>query len=82
MNESDQILGIVGHQAMSRLVAQYGGQKVYIPKHMPVPGRDERIIRIFSDALNDGSTCRNAYKQAASQEGLSVRHVQRIVAAS
>jgi hypothetical protein len=67
---------------MQDLIDEFGGQQVYIPKTMPDPSRNQRIITIFSESLKSGSTCMNAYQRAADEEGLSLRRVQEIVASA
>jgi hypothetical protein len=65
---------------MAKLVKHYGGERIYIPRQVPDPERDETIRQMYVSALRQGSTCMNAYASAAEPYDLSVRRVQQIVA--
>ena len=79
MTESERILQIIGHDAMSDLCREFGGETIYIPKHPPTPERDRIIYREFTTRLNEGTTCMNAYESVAEEYGISRRQVMRIV---
>jgi len=78
---SSRILRAIGPDAMQKLVNEFGGQQIYVPLAVPEPGRDDNILRLFSESLKVGSTM-NAYQRCADQSGLSVRRIQKIVARS
>ncbi len=78
---SSRILRAIGADAMQRLVNEFGGQQIYVPITVPEPGRDDNILRLFSESLKAGSTM-NAYQACSDQTGLSVRRIQKIVARS
>ena len=80
MYEKRSLISVLGEDAMRRLVAEYGGELIYVPQHMPVPDRDERIREQFTSALQAGGTCMSSYTECAEVYGLSVRRVQEIVA--
>ena len=71
---------VIGNEAMEKLCAAFGGERIYIPKRVPVDGRDERIKEEFIEHLHKGATCMSAYNMIAHQYSLSTRRVQMLVA--
>jgi len=82
MNQAEHILSLIGKDAFQKLVNHYHGQHLYMPHQVPDPTRNNVIITLFSESLNDGATCMSAYQRCAEESGMSLRQVQRIVAAS
>jgi len=78
MKESERILRIIGKDCMQKLVDEYGGTNIYIPKMVPIPDRDSMIKFDLSESLKQGSTCMNSYKQLAEDYGLSPRRIREI----
>ena len=68
---------LIGEQNAEKLCAMYGGELVYIPKGKQTDY--EKIQNTFTELLQIGATCMNAYESIATQENLSVRRVQQIV---
>ena len=79
MTESERILHIIGKDCMQKLVDEYGGTNIYIPKMVPIPDRDSMIKSSFEESLKAGCTCMNSYEQLAEDTGLSLRRVREIV---
>ena len=79
-NISQDLFNILGADAMQRLVDQFGGRRIYIPKHVPDPARDGKILVIFSESIKSGASCMSSYERCAEETKLSVRRVQQIVA--
>ena len=78
MTESKRLLNCIGEDAMDRLCREFGGTKIYVPKHPPAK---ERIVFEFHSARKQtGLTCMAAYQTVAEEYDISVRQVQRIVA--
>ncbi len=79
-NISQDLFNILGADAMQRLVDRFGGQRIYIPKTVPDPQRDGKILVIFSESIKSGASCMSSYERCAEETKLSVRRVQQIVA--
>jgi hypothetical protein len=82
MSVIHEIESLIGSESTRLLIQHFGGQQIYIPKKELKPDRDIRILTIFSQSIKSGTTCMNAYENAAQEAGLSIRRVQQIVAAS
>ena len=84
MTDTQLLCKIVGPDILRDLQDQLGGRMVYIPasRFPELMVRNDHIITVYSESLNQGSTAMNAYKRAAEETGISVRQVQRVVAAS
>ena len=81
MTNTQKLFAIIGPELMVEVMAELGGRKVYIPKHLAMPGRNDHILKLFSESLKQpGASCQSSYKAAAEDVGLSVRQVQRVVA--
>ena len=78
MKESERILRIIGKDCMQKLVDEFGGTNIYIPKMVPIPERNVNIKFDFSESLKEGSTCMNSYKKLAEEYGLSPRRIREI----
>jgi len=80
MTESERILRIIGKGCMQKLVDEFGGTNIYIPKLVPIPDRDSMIKANFSESLKQGCTCMSSYQITAEKHDLSIRRVREIVA--
>ena len=79
MTESQRILQVIGREAMQNLCGEFGGANIYVPKHVPDPYRNERIVKMFEDTLNKpGTTCMSSYQKCAEEFELSVSRVRQI----
>lgn len=79
-NISTKLYDILGPDAMQRLISEFGGKRIYIPKTVPDPKRNGKILVIFSESIKSGASCMSSYERCADETGLSVRRVQQIVA--
>ena len=78
MNQSRELLDLIGPDAMQKLCDHYGGLAIYIPKSLPrTMARNEDIKVLFSETIKDGSTM-SAYERCADEFGLSVARVRQI----
>ncbi len=80
-NISEKLFEALGADAMQKLVNQFGGRRIYIPKTVPDPKRDNKILVLFSESIKSGASCMSSYEKCANENSLSVRRVQQIVAA-
>lgn len=82
MSDTDLLVQCIGEKAFKKLSETFGGQRLYIPKRVFSPERDEEIRSIFITEITHGSTCMNAYKTAAETFDISIRRVQDIISKS
>lgn len=75
----EDLITLIGEDAVRKLAQAYGGQKVYIPTRADLSDRNQAMKHEFNDLLGTGSTVMNAYTTIANEQGLSVRRVQAIV---
>ena len=77
MSILDDLRDTIGDDATERLIAEFGGTRVYIPSSLTVDS--EVVKREFADLVADGSTCMNAYRTIASEHNVSARTVRRLI---
>lgn len=72
---------IIGLEALKKLSAEFGGECIYIPtlRHIEMDERNKIISHQFTEMLEGGSTCMNAYECLSKETELSVRRIQQIV---
>jgi len=80
MRSGEEIVNVIGVEAMEKLCSAFGGERVYIPKKVPQPDRTDSIKEEYIECLHEGATCMAAYASVANHYELSVRRVQSIVA--
>jgi len=80
MTQAEEICNAIGEEAMVKLCSAFGGEKIYVPKRVPITNRDTRIKEEFVSHLHEGATCMAAYDMVAHQYNLSTRRVQMVVA--
>ena len=74
---SEELMEIVGPEAMRELCTRFGGTRVYIP-HRP-PNLHAVIVSDFDRILPQSSTVMSAYEQVAEANGVATRTVRRLV---
>jgi len=79
MTEAQVLLSCIGRPAMRKLIARFGGERIYVPTQLPIADRDKRIRAVFTTKLQRGATCMSAYGAVADEFQLSVRRVQEII---
>jgi hypothetical protein len=72
------LIQLIGIEAVRKISATFGGEILYVPKRIR-EGRDDIIREEFSELLESGSTCMNAYKNLAEKNDLSTRRIMAIV---
>jgi hypothetical protein len=80
-NISEKLYDALGADGMRALVDAFGGKRIYVPKQVHVPDRDDKIIVLFSESIESGASCMSSYERCADETGLTVRRIQQIVAA-
>lgn len=75
----EDLISLIGEDAVRKLATVYGGLKIYIPTRSDLSERNKLMKKEFSELLASGSTVMSAYTAVADQAGLSVRQVQNIV---
>ena len=75
----EDLISLIGEEAVQKLSAAFGGTKVYIPTTKDIESRNAKARAEFDALLRSGSTAMNAYRSLSDELGLSIRQVQNIV---
>ncbi len=75
----EDLIAIIGEEAVQKLANHFGGQRVYIPTAKDVEFRNEKARAKFVELLRSGSTTMSAYRSLSHELDLSVRQVQNII---